>query len=117
MLLFIKVVLPFILIINLNSGASEINTLTNDTTLPELDKSNSSKNNDDKPHASVINDENESDMSFPNNERILKLLVESLEVIRTPQCLMDLNATIDGIKHRKPWAIASKLKLNMTLKW
>lgn len=42
------------------------------------------------------------------DDNILSTLINALNVINTPECLKDFNATIIGIQQRKPWAIASE---------
>lgn len=42
------------------------------------------------------------------DDRILAILTEALNAIKTPKCYKDLNYTIDAIRQQKPWAIASK---------
>lgn len=41
------------------------------------------------------------------DERILSTLLDILDVINTPQCKKDFNATLAGIQLRQPWAVAS----------
>lgn len=42
------------------------------------------------------------------DDRILGILIEALNVIKTPKCYKDLNYTIDAVRKQKPWAIASE---------
>lgn len=39
---------------------------------------------------------------------ILKSIEQAIPQLNTPECIKDLNATLDGIRSGKPWAIASK---------
>lgn len=42
------------------------------------------------------------------DDDILSTFIRALDVINTPDCVRDFNATIVGIQQRLPWAVASK---------
>lgn len=47
-------------------------------------------------------------LPFNVEQRILDALTQSLNVIKNEKCLSDVNRTLEGVRTRKWWAIASK---------
>jgi hypothetical protein len=48
---------------------------------------------------------------FTENELVISKIVEALNSLSSQQCKSDLNATVNGYRDNKAWAIASKKQL------
>lgn len=92
-----------------NLTVQEKNSFTNKSDLSnnnnEIDNNNKSERqvtpSQELTHKSVVN-------TKLGDDRILAILAEALNVIKSPKCYKDLNYTIDAIRKQRPWAIASK---------
>lgn len=60
--------------------------------------------NNENENENVIHKE-----SLVDNNLILNKIIEAFNVITNEKCLKDLNDTLSGYLHKKPWAIASKI--------
>lgn len=61
-----------------------------------------------KPRSISATDADARTQSVPLiDDNVMEAMVRALDVINTPDCLRDFNATIIGIQQRQPWAVAS----------
>lgn len=98
-----------------NSGSKKVDAVHNDVVADSRDESDENGITSLRTRSilasieSIAAAQNRVQQSPPNVEqRILDALTQSLDAIKNEKCLSDVNRTLEGVRSRQWWAIASK---------